>query len=356
MRDNDTRDQNTPPTIESTTPSGPSPTTSAYLDSNSPATLPGSSNQSSDLNLEQIELVFHYTTQTFATFTEVPAQQHLWRIIAVQDALKCPFLMYGILAISALHLSHCRPEQASHYSRRATELQAVALRGFNLALPAINDHNFGPAMLFAGMLAAHVFADPSRSSHRTLNDYLEHMSSFVKLSQGGKMIVRSFWQQILNSDYAPLVDVGLIAEGNTDLSELPDAMKCLPALVASDTALTTTYEPTIEQLQRVYVSHIRHPRVRSRFSATFSWLMLVPESFHDALEKRRPEALIILAYYATLLHKQRENWLIGDAGASLIDAIHLHLGKHWNEWLAWPLAAVAEGTSNFHDASPGVTS
>ena len=62
-------------------------------------------------------------------------------------------------------------------------------------------------------------------------------------------------------------------------------------------------------------------------------------SSHDYLRlltEQRPEALILLAYYAVILHRRRRSWIIGDAGRLLITAISSHLGRHWQPLLEWP--------------------
>ena len=38
--------------------------------------------------------------------------QHLWRENIPREAIKHSFLMHGILALSALHIAHTRPEEA----------------------------------------------------------------------------------------------------------------------------------------------------------------------------------------------------------------------------------------------------
>ena len=321
--------------MESGISSGSSPSDPAQVVSPPQTSI----HRTEELNLEQIELIFHYTSETSATLTEIPSQQVLWRNVAVRDALRNPFLMYGIFAIAALHLSYCNSRKSAHYGHRAVEFQAIALREFNAALPKVTADDFGPALLFAGLLAAHVFADPVKASRRDLNSRLEHISDWVKLSQGGRFIVKTFWHQIRESQYAPLIDVGLIGqEEPLETSKLPQEMLDLTSLVESDRDLATVYASTILELQRVYLSYLSHPRLRSRFSAILSWMMLIPDSYHDALEQRRPEALVILAYYAALLHKHRDHWAVRDTGALLIEGISEHLGRRWYQWLAWPIA------------------
>ena len=81
----------------------------------------------------------------------------------------------------------------------------------------------------------------------------------------------------------------------------------------------------------------------------FSWLISASAEFTVLLEQRRPEALVLLAYYAAILHKRRGSWVVGEAGEKLLRYIKNHLGKPWEEWLAWPTSVVSP------TGSPAVT-
>ena len=58
------------------------------------------------------------------------------------------------------------------------------------------------------------------------------------------------------------------------------------------------------------------------------------------LDEQRPEALIILSYFAVILHRRRKCWIINDSGQILIDMISSRLGRRWAERLAWPRSQI----------------
>lgn len=66
----------------------------------------------------------------------------------------------------------------------------------------------------------------------------------------------------------------------------------------------------------------------------------MPGAFHTLVLQRKPEALIIIAYLAPLLHRRRQNWLVGNAGEVLINAILDYLGPDWAVWLQAPIIAI----------------
>ncbi|KAM0668723.1 hypothetical protein ACQRIU_002285 [Beauveria bassiana] len=55
------------------------------------------------------------------------------------------------------------------------------------------------------------------------------------------------------------------------------------------------------------------------------------------------EALIVLAYYGVLLHRCREYWIFGDAGARMVRAIADHVGAYGRDATRWPLQEIGDG-------------
>lgn len=72
----------------------------------------------------------------------------------------------------------------------------------------------------------------------------------------------------------------------------------------------------------------------------FWWAILMPERFLDLLTNRKPEAVIILGYYAALLAHGKRVWLIGDAASHLFHSVRRYLGDEWSDWLAAPESLV----------------
>jgi len=82
--------------------------------------------------------------------------------------------------------------------------------------------------------------------------------------------------------------------------------------------------------------------------------MLVSQRFVDLLVLRRPEALIILAYYGVALHTCNL-WIIGDTGKDIVNAVNNYLAPRWDSWLRWPCESVGikyENTLNRTARSP----
>ncbi len=74
----------------------------------------------------------------------------------------------------------------------------------------------------------------------------------------------------------------------------------------------------------------------SREYMAFTWPLLINKGYLELLSQRRPEALIIFAYYGVMLHHHRTMWLVGRAGQHIISLITQYLAPEWQPWLVWP--------------------
>jgi hypothetical protein len=74
--------------------------------------------------------------------------------------------------------------------------------------------------------------------------------------------------------------------------------------------------------------------------AISGWHVMLPQEFGDVLKDRRPEALVILAYYGVLLHRARRYWICGGNGALMVGAIARQLGAEWAGVMRWPMEVI----------------
>jgi hypothetical protein len=99
-----------------------------------------------------------YTTTTVYTFTTLPARAQIYQHIVPQLAFRHPFLLSGILALSALHLSHLYPARKDQLHRDAVEYHDVALKGFKQELGSITKENCEALYVFSTFLVVCAWA------------------------------------------------------------------------------------------------------------------------------------------------------------------------------------------------------
>lgn len=98
-----------------------------------------------DLVINDLKLLRHYTTKTYATLDFADDQQDIWRDAMVQIGFRHPFLLRGVLAISALHLATLQlnlssdlvVQASSHYNKALVSVIVARVRpdsrGYTLA-------------------------------------------------------------------------------------------------------------------------------------------------------------------------------------------------------------------------------
>lgn len=293
----------------------------------------------SPLNMLHLELLYHWSGGLYESFLLSDSDTNVYADVCMKHGLQFPFLMRQILATSALSMSLLKSEQREYYHQHAVQLQSEALVGFNAAVPDLSESNIVAAFLVSSLIGLHSFCETFSFRGQQFNSTLDAFIGCIHLLRGIRSIISGWWSFLLSSELNPVLSHAHNIREKSQI--LTSQLKPLRELIESadiGPASKQAYGNTIEELEQVYASQPEAPNPESRESANmiFGWLVLVPREYVELLAQRRPEALIILAYYAVILHRRRKFWAINDAGQFLMNGIRAHLGSHWEHWLEWP--------------------
>jgi hypothetical protein len=97
------------------------------------------------------------------------------------------------------------------------------------------------------------------------------------------------------------------------------------------------FEKTLDILKNTYSMTLQDDKSLDIVSVIYSWPIRVPESYIWMVNRRLPEALILLAHYCLLLSKVDHLWWAQGMSRHLLQTIHKALGKEWESWITWPL-------------------
>ncbi|KAM5345818.1 hypothetical protein ACJ41O_011679 [Fusarium nematophilum] len=266
--------------------------------------------------------------------------------IAVEWSQDAPYAMDQLLAISADHFAILQPEKAISHRRTATELQTRALMWFNKDSQEINNGNTDPQkiciprFLFASLLSIHMIYETFTHYRANFHVFVERFVESVHLHRGVRTVIQTGYATIADSPLRPfLANIRTASESENVGSECLELVHLIqnsdlgPAAVAACNSAA-------HSLQWAFNVHRNLPHDGNVHAATAFPVLLTAE-FVDAVRKHRPEALLVLAHYGVLLHRCRNAWIIGDAGAFLIRLIADHLGSFWQEPMRWPLEELA---------------
>ncbi|KAF9634249.1 hypothetical protein BFW01_g5144 [Lasiodiplodia theobromae] len=267
---------------------------------------------------------------------------------AIGAALRYPPLLHSMLALAALHLGH-RTDSAA--------FQAQALELFNAAPQALDvtAESAVPTLLFSSMVGTHMLADTSLSCHDPSIDdaaLLDRFIEYVDVHRGVRAVIGASWSSLTQSGLGSIMtpyeqDIQCFEQrrhgGEAAHVQLRQLLHGLQASGLPEDALGC-YGDAVQHLEWAFDLESRQPRDQPAPSpaAVLAWPIMIPVNFVALVQQRRPEALIVLAYYGALLHRHRKLWVVGGLGTRVVGAITTLLGRYWRPWLKWPNAVVME--------------
>jgi hypothetical protein len=304
-------------------------------------------------SLLHLELFHHFDREYSSCFSPELPEFEPFLQLAVREAFAWPYLMDELLAVSAAHKStlvHDRDSGTRNelYRTEATRLQTRALaRLGSVSQCEISDENCVALFLFSIFLGKHALFDVFSPPLGDLAAVLDRFTHCLGLHRGIRAIATRSWPLVLaqlQSDLSTRL-------GSEHLGAPPGPPQVIPSgqrgtecaalveLLRSKSQLTSTAKQAccdaVELLQQMFDS-AQLPDMARRQVVVQEWPVRVSVAYVDLLDERRPEALVILAYYGVLLHQARDYWPVGCAGSYLVRSITGHLGTYWAEWLKWP--------------------
>lgn len=297
----------------------------------------------SPVNMMHVELLHHVSSELKAVFEADFEHVQIPFPIVIGYCLSAPYLMNEVLALSALHLSIIRAKQQQLYRYRASHLQQHALSIFNAMKPEANTESCIPLFLFSSLLGTYLLCDTLVFREGPFDTVLDNFTQYIRLHQGVRAVTNGCWEFLLQTELAPILDVDIsIPEASSDLShDLQNLAKLIDSAELGEST-TKTYNHAIRLLQGVMTTAVSHSSWRGKSRAAFAWPVIVETDYIDLISCRQPEGLVILAYYAVLLHMCRDYWVFGDGGRYLIESISQYLGPAWESWLVWPNRCLQE--------------
>ena len=261
----------------------------------------------------------------------------------IPTVLSAPYAMYQMLALSALHLSHTRTAEASHYRDEATFLQNEALGLFNNSLAETTTDTCAPMLIFSTSLSLHALEEAVTASEADAGGFLDRLVTYLNLHRGVRAVISDSWQVLLDSNISSTLSRSQRAFNTASVKSYDQASSVDRLHILLNDAdmgpeSDQACREAVESLQLVYqsVSSITETNPEGDPGVVWAWPVLLSGVFTKLLMKRRPEALIILCHYAVLLHRRRHIWVVRNAGQMLISEITRFLGTYWSDWLDWP--------------------
>ncbi|KAL6415874.1 hypothetical protein AUP68_00080 [Ilyonectria robusta] len=263
--------------------------------------------------------------------------------IYTKHALTTPYLMHQMLAVSALHLSTVATKSRNFYREYATGLQNRALALLNESNPVleVTPANCIPMFLFSTLAGGQPLCDTFHYQRDDLDGFIDQFAHCLSVFRGVIAVIDRCRHLLDETELGCILDAQSIMQPTGESGSECDILWDLVNAADITTTTRDIYRDLVACLQRVFDAQ-RAAGERFRLPAILAWLILTSPDYIEFLRQRQPEALIILAHYAVLLHRGRDLWIIGGGGRFLLESICGSLGSEWQKWLTFPKAALSD--------------
>jgi hypothetical protein len=309
-------------------------------DSHSTATDGSTCRDNDELfTLQHLALFHHVETGVTDWLMVTRDLQHLTNAY-ISSALSTPYLMNQLLALSALHLSTVHHGQIGMYQRLATKLQTRALILFNEVKKNESQQDGVASFLFSSLMAVHILADKLSTNRDDFDRFMGGFIDYIDLHRGARIVGDSSWSTLSTSDLGQWFKT--LKETKTPDNALPSDLCDLCTMLKSSSLREESIQACKDATRALAFVHRRLDTPSTwGVHAPMAWATLVSTDYVRLLEKRTPEAIIVLAHYAAVLHRCRDFWVFADGGEYLIRGIYGILGTGWKEWLVTPFRALS---------------
>lgn len=296
----------------------------------------------SALNLHDLELMMHWCNATFHTLSRNERTDLVWRNVVPEEALSHPFLMHGILALSALHLARTGPEPSRRaaYLNRAVTHQNQALALFRELLGDINESNAKAMFAFAGIVVVYTFGFPHTPDVQDPWTCVDDLYQVLVLARGVQQVIRSPADYLSHSNFAPILQVEevharLPDDATATINNLHEANEVCGARDQSHE--TEVYTATIDNVAEM-LSWVYGGMTSSVIAGR--WAIKLPSRFLELLREREPMALVMLAHFGVLLQFLKHRWCFDEWCVRVAKAVWMLLDDQWRPLIHWAMIGI----------------
>lgn len=298
--------------------------------------------------LGDLELLYNYNTSTIIGSESEAAQIDVNRQIST--GLAEPYVLHTILATSALHLYYKNRARKELFAR-GSHLQSLALQLAQPHIEKLSIEQSIPQCLFSSLTAKFALAEVMLNPHdpAETRDPIEEIINCFQLTRGIRVVVSPFYEHLRQSWLGPTFDY---KDNREELR--PTLSTDFPTMgVLTELALQLDTEErrtacitAIEELFTYIAVFMTNPENHACLRLITAWPNMAGKAYMDMLYERHPLALVILAYFAILLHMRRSNWYINGWSEFILRHVDSLLGDEWEPVLKWPRDVILGASSS----------
>ncbi|KAI9043302.1 uncharacterized protein KD926_003832 [Aspergillus affinis] len=294
-------------------------------------------------NLLHLRLLLNWTTSTCHSISRNSADLGIWQTVVPKMALSHPYLLHGLFAVSALHLSLPMTSQdpdREELIKAAEYHQSEAIRIFTPIVGNLTPSQYDATFTLSNLLATIALTFPLVHNSvagripDVLNELIRVFAFVRKMTQFYAYIIES----VTHGEIAQLTYFEVTRASLSDtIQSRVSALHELNTTHILDPEAYLAFRDTIDRLASTFARMYSGQEI---FSACFLWMAQTPAQYFDRLQDRHPLALVILAHYCIVLDHMNRHWWIQSWGRQVLEAIRSVLEPGWRVHISWPLEVV----------------
>jgi hypothetical protein len=316
-----------------------SPLSASAIPSPSSGTFIGESTGPS-MGLAEMKLLHHFSTSTCYTISRLPVLQTVWRIRVPKIGFSYPYVLHGILSLSALHLAQLQPECHDDYVAQAELHHNRALEMISSHMRNINNDNAPAVYLFSTVTSIISCAKP-----RQPDDFWVFGGKdieWLSLFRGTRFIISAAETTIKTGSLSPMFEIGKRrnhmrnARSATELTYVEELRYLLKTRV-TDERILSCYLDAVDDLAKTFALIEEEGHFSCQTADVFVWLLQISDDYLLLLRQRTPEALLIFSYFCVITRELEWAWWMQGLSIHLIRGIYYCLSEEYRCWLQWPM-------------------
>jgi hypothetical protein len=275
-----------------------------------------------------LELVYHFFNYTNVTWLGSQLCQQILQREGGRLALKAPYLLHAIIAVSAHHLSYLHPTERQ-YSIAAQAQYSLLLSSYISALEDIETANanalFASCMILNFIAFNNIAADqtPTKNGDKLLVLDIASLRSIrgFQILQESPGIEAKLDQSIWKPLMAECVNHPLANPLDAIPSKNSPIFHKLVQLCSDENGVMDAYEPSLQKIRLLMAQEKIGP---DAIGAMFCFTRTLIGPFVQLLETQDEKALLLLCFWYSLISQLDQWWAIRSSrtGASNL-VVHL---------------------------------
>jgi hypothetical protein len=294
-------------------------------------------------------LLEHYLIHTAPTIGSDPTPLRLWQEAVPLLARSHPFLLHGLLALSALHLAHKTPSSSPFYSEyciAATTHQNIAMPIFRSTIESVTPETCHAVLAFSHLLVLYSFASESQDERLFIVSPTPDLSPlWLHFLKTGCELLCHVWVDLENGPVKALVCAWDVPDLEDDGERTPLVESLLSVIPSKDAADSWTEEENRTYIDTAILLGLAftngtHGVTFTTWDALRIWPMYTPLKYMEMVRDKHPGALILLAHYCVLLKKLEGYWYFDGRATALLKSVVECLDQKWMAAVRWPMEQI----------------